>query len=109
MNNISVPLERFGIKSLNKNNCLRLSKCNELPTHSGVYIFWLNDRPIYIGKASNIRGRIMCHLYSGTLCEYLNKFRWIKVFWIKNDTREVLLIEKILVKYFKPILNKQLI
>lgn len=34
---------------------------NELPNYAGIYVFYQNDKPIYVGRANNIRKRIQSH------------------------------------------------
>ncbi|MBK6836520.1 MAG: GIY-YIG nuclease family protein [Bacteroidetes bacterium] len=36
-------------------------KREELPKYRGIYVFYENDRPIYVGRANNIRSRIQWH------------------------------------------------
>jgi excinuclease ABC subunit C len=38
-----------------------------LPSQIGVYIFWLNDEPIYIGKSVNIKVRVKSHVQQARL------------------------------------------
>jgi hypothetical protein len=38
-----------------------LVKRNELPKYSGIYVFYENGQPIYVGRANNIRKRIQWH------------------------------------------------
>ncbi|MBP9816351.1 nucleotide excision repair endonuclease, partial [Candidatus Woesebacteria bacterium] len=33
-----------------------------LPSQMGVYIFWLDTEPIYIGKSVNIKARVKSHI-----------------------------------------------
>lgn len=34
---------------------------NNLPKYSGIYVFYENKKPIYVGRANNIRKRIQWH------------------------------------------------
>lgn len=36
-------------------------KKNNLPTYSGIYVFYEKGEPIYVGRANNIRKRIQWH------------------------------------------------
>ncbi|KXK11870.1 MAG: Excinuclease cho [Microgenomates bacterium OLB23] len=38
-----------------------------LPTQIGVYIFWLENEPIYIGKSVNIKARVKSHIQQARL------------------------------------------
>lgn len=35
---------------------------DDLPSQIGVYIFWLDNEPIYIGKSINLRARVKSHM-----------------------------------------------
>ena len=37
---------------------LNKTEFNKLPETPGVYIFWLKEKPIYIGKSINLKSRL---------------------------------------------------
>jgi excinuclease UvrABC nuclease subunit len=108
MKNIKIPLKRWGIYNTEQLQKKKLKKFKDLPNYSCVYIFWLFDSPIYIGRTGNLRSRIYGHLRSKRFDEYSDKINYINILWVKNDSREVLLIERTLIRYFRPVLNSQL-
>jgi len=83
-----------------------------LPETHGVYLFYgENDLPLYIGKANNMRRRVLSH-FSGdhTASKAMNLSQQLRrVDWI-TTTGELgaLLLEASLVRKLTPILNKQL-
>ena len=39
---------------------------NELPKYAGIYVFYEQDKPIYVGRTDNIRKRIQEHTSKGS-------------------------------------------
>jgi len=60
-------------------NIMRLSELQnrftELPTSSGVYIFFDEDVTLYVGKASNLRDRINVHVATWTYRDMIRQIR----------------------------------
>ena len=104
-----VPLEKFGIESLEQFNISPLSDIKEIPNCGGIYMFTIGWMPIYIGRSQGVRCRIEAHMRTGRLRNYKNKLNKISILWLRNTTRDVYKIETILIRYFKPKLNVQLI
>lgn len=107
MKQIIIPLEKWGIKDLKSLENVKIRRYYDMPNCGGVYLLCVSFRPIYIGRASNMRYRINQHIKSGRLNHYFDKIRSMRVFWIRNYTREVYIIERTLIKHFNPVLNKQ--
>ena len=83
-----------------------------LPAACGVYIFKdINEKPIYIGKALNIKKRVGNQLDKRSIdpkSEILRK-RAVSVEAIQVDSEiESLILEANLIKKFRPLLNSQL-
>ena len=51
------------LKELNDFSLLKLSdlKKGELPQKGGIYVFFENGKPIYVGRTKNIRTRVQSH------------------------------------------------
>lgn len=84
----------------------------KLPTTHGVYLFYgENDLPLYIGKANNLRRRVLSH-FSGDhvsskeqqLTQQIERVDWIET----AGEIGALLQEAMLVKRLSPTYNKQL-
>jgi len=81
-----------------------------LPTASGVYLFINKQKkPIYIGKASNIRKRVLSYFSERDIKSslILKHSRDIQTFITSNEI-EALLLEDILIKKHKPTYNIRL-
>jgi len=83
-----------------------------VPTAPGCYIMKdQNDKPIYVGKANNLRARIRTYT-SETDSRYSVKFLMQKVayidFFITANEKEALLLENSLIKHHKPRYNVRL-
>ncbi|MDO9216839.1 MAG: ethanolamine utilization protein, partial [Lacisediminimonas sp.] len=83
-----------------------------LPATHGVYLFYgANDYPLYIGKANNLRRRVLAH-FSGDhasdrelqLCQQTERVEWIET----AGELGALLQEALLVKQRMPAQNRQL-
>ena len=83
-----------------------------LPSGHGVYLFFgANDLPLYVGKANNLRRRVLSH-FSGdhasdselTLCQQTERIEWIET----AGELGALLQEALLVKQRMPTRNRQL-
>jgi len=79
----------------------------QLPTESGVYQFYDNKRIIYIGKAKNLRKRVLSYFtkdQTGKTKVLISKIRDIK-FIITKSEQDALLLENSLIKKYKPVYN----
>ncbi|WP_151447135.1 3'-5' exonuclease family protein [Lacisediminimonas profundi] len=83
-----------------------------LPATHGVYLFYgANEYPLYIGKANNLRRRVLSH-FSGdhasdrelTLCQQTERVEWVET----AGELGALLQEALLVKERMPAQNKKL-
>jgi len=84
----------------------------QVTTDPGCYIMKdAKDRPIYVGKAKNLRARIRTYINAGD-GRYSVKFLMRRVahidFVVTNTEKEALLLENSLIKQFKPRYNVQL-
>ncbi len=85
---------------------------DELPEGSGVYLFYgENALPIYVGKAKNIRQRVLSHFASDhasakemSLAQQVRRIDWIET----PGEVAALLKEAALIKELQPTLNRQL-
>lgn len=79
----------------------------KLPETPGVYIFWQNKTPIYIGKAKNLKSRVSSYFSTNLgpktsrMISDSNYFSYIKVI----SELESLLLESTLIRKFKPKFN----
>ncbi len=89
-----------------------MTKLENIPTDSGVYIFKdKNNNILYIGKAKNLRKRISSYLQKNNLdpktlllVKKINSINWIVT---KNEV-EALILENNLIKKYKPPFNIRL-
>lgn len=85
-----------------------ISQINELPNITGVYIFYDNtDKPIYIGKANNLRKRVASYTKKDAGIkekEILKRASKIEKIIAKTEL-EALLLEDNLIKKFRPKYN----
>lgn len=92
-------------------NLKRIAKTREslktLPGEAGVYVFWKDQEPVYIGKAKNLKNRISSyfnlHLLPKTrsMVEEADSLSFILV----NSELESLLLESFLIRKFLPRYN----
>jgi GIY-YIG catalytic domain len=80
---------------------------DEFPREPGVYVFYdISDRPIYVGKSSNIRNRIREHVqkfwYRSPIVE---KAAYVRV----DDATLRGQLEETLVKFLKSVINQRLV
>ncbi|WP_026705277.1 GIY-YIG nuclease family protein [Flavobacterium soli] len=62
-----------------------LVKRNELPTYRGIYVFYEKGKPIYVGRANNIRKRIQWHTRKSSGSESASfAFNLAKIEYVKN-------------------------
>lgn len=79
----------------------------KIPQSAGVYTFWENDIPIYIGKSVNLKSRLNSYLLPNlgaktkAMVKAAQKVTFIKV----NSDLESLLLESSLIKKYKPKYN----
>ncbi len=79
-----------------------------LPKTAGVYLFYLKNEPIYIGKAINIKDRVKNHFHGNTWWEraLLRQGFAGRISFIKTDSEiEALVLEASLIKKFQPKFN----
>jgi excinuclease ABC subunit C len=95
---------------MNSNNnsfsFLKINQTDKLPEAIGVYAFWTDKKPIYIGKAVNIKKRVKDHL---SLRGYKDSFlikKAKKIGYIKTNSEIAsLILEASLIKEYKPKYN----
>ncbi len=90
---------------------VKRSDIKNAPVSPGVYLYYdINNKPIYIGKAKNLRSRLSSY-FAGQLerktAQMINEAIKIKTI-ITNSEIEALLLEAKLVKKYKPFYNSQL-
>lgn len=85
-----------------------VSLVGELPEAPGVYLFYGdNDVPLYIGKATNLRARVLSHLTSEAskekrLTQEMKRFEWIPT----AGELSALLLESRLVRQHSPLYQR---
>lgn len=88
-----------------------LIKRSQLPTYSGIYTFYENGTPIYVGRANNIRKRIQWHTRessgseSASFAFNLAKIEYAKNNEIKKKRKELMQIEEFIEIFKKHKLN----
>ncbi|MBI3046145.1 MAG: GIY-YIG nuclease family protein [Candidatus Harrisonbacteria bacterium] len=83
-----------------------IKKIKSAPKSPGIYIFYQNQTPLYVGKASNLKNRLQNYLKitdikTESLHREANKLELIKL----NSNIEALIIESKLIKELKPKYN----
>ena len=78
--------------------------CNRLHGQPGVYCFWLDDVPLYIGKSGNLGSRIPSS-YSDKHDIYVP--RDIRVSWVETGYSDAGILELYYISKYKPMLNKK--
>ena len=76
----------------------------KLPTDSGVYVFWQNNTPIYIGKAFNLKSRVTSYFgraVIGKIKNMVNNANYISYIVVDSEFQATLL-EAELIKKYKP-------
>ena len=77
-----------------------------LPKTAGVYLFWDNKEPIYIGKAINIKDRVKNHFFQPTYKDDLYIKKVSKIGFIETRSEiEALILEASLIKKHQPKFN----
>ena len=79
----------------------------KLPENPGVYIFFNNDTPIYIGKAINLRRRVASYFQINLeikTAKMISEAKEIGYINVNNDF-EALLLEAKLIRYYQPKYN----
>jgi len=90
---------------MEKFNILPKNKISQLPESTGVYCF-KNSKPLYIGKATNIKKRVKDHFSKAGFRESIFLEKTKKIGYIKTDSEiEALLLESKLIKKYKPKFN----
>jgi len=88
---------------------IRITKkiSKHLPQEPGVYIFWNNSIPIYVGKALNLKNRVSSYFSSSLLPKtkkMVNSANFISYIKVLSEL-EALLLEAKLVRNFQPQYN----
>lgn len=80
---------------------------NGFPQTPGIYIYWLNDTPIYVGKSVNLKSRLLSYLGTNLGPKTTQMISEAEsVSFIKVTTEiESLLLEAKLIKNYKPRYN----
>lgn len=99
-------------KRENAEELLRSFEITSVPTAPGCYIMMdEEDRPIYVGKANNLRARLRTYLAERD-SRYMVKFLMRRVahvqFLVTTNEKEALLLENSLIKQYKPQYNIRL-
>src|SRR3989304_6257073 len=80
---------------------------NKIPETPGVYVFWLKSKPLYIGKAINLKNRVKSYFSfslapkTKRMIEEAEEISYIKV----TSEIEALLLEAKLIRKFQPRYN----
>ncbi|PJJ09813.1 GIY-YIG catalytic domain-containing protein [Flavobacterium sp. 1] len=88
-----------------------LLKRNELPKYRGIYAFYENGKPIYVGRANNIRKRIQWHTRessgseSASFAFNLAKMEYAKKSEITLQRKQLMQIEEFIEIFRKHKLN----
>lgn len=90
---VNIPVELQNVSNINK---LPIDLLN---TPSGIYFLCLNNSIQYIGQAKNIAYRVIGHFAE-------NKKEFDSVYYIECPIQSLDSIERLLISYFKPPLNK---
>jgi excinuclease ABC subunit C len=89
-----------------------LDKFNELPDRAGVYILKNSEGvPVYVGKATSIRGRVQAHLrprFDDPIGQNLKGQIFSADYIFTLSPVEALLLENVLIKRYKPRYNIRL-
>ena len=89
-----------------------VSGFNTLPEKPGVYVLRNSeDRPIYVGKASSIRARVLAHLrpkYDEPIPQTLKEQITSGDYILTQSAIEALILENVLIKKYKPRYNIRL-
>ncbi|MDP3917744.1 MAG: GIY-YIG nuclease family protein, partial [Candidatus Woesebacteria bacterium] len=83
------------------------TKFLKLPESAGVYTFWKNSTPIYIGKSVNLKSRLNSYLdlhLSIKTAQMISEANEVKYIQVTSDL-EALLLESSLIKKHKPKYN----
>ncbi|RTR28283.1 excinuclease ABC subunit UvrC [Deinococcus radiophilus] len=84
---------------------MQLADLPVLPVTSGVYIFRKGGTPIYIGKANNLRGRVMQHFKAGGKSGKFTALADELEFITTRNEVEALVLEANLIKQHRPHYN----
>ena len=85
--------------------CVHLDDLPVLPASPGVYIFRKGGVPIYIGKANNLRSRVMQHFKSGGKSGKFTALAEALEFITARNEVEALVLEANLIKQHRPHYN----
>ena len=86
------------------------NKVNKFPQTPGIYVFWEKATPIYIGKAINLKKRVISYFSNSLIgktkimVETSNQISYLRV----NSELEAILLETKLVNKYKPKFNIEL-
>src|SRR3989344_192884 len=97
--------------SINSGLILRKVEGSKIPHQPGVYIFKAQNKPLYIGKAADLRNRLNSYFTKKRgdpkielLIQSAKKIEW----QITNSEIEALILESQLIKKFDPKFNIKL-
>jgi len=94
------------LNQIKKRSLARLQH-NKIPETPGVYVFWLKSKPLYIGKAINLKNRVKSYFSfslapkTKRMIEEAEEISYIKV----TSEIEALLLEAKLIRKFQPRYN----
>ncbi|ACI20004.1 excinuclease ABC subunit UvrC [Dictyoglomus thermophilum] len=85
-------------------------KVENFPESTGVYIFYDHSgKVIYVGKAKNLRKRVLSYFNDDSpKSNYILKKAKNIEFYITDTETEALILESVLIKKYRPIMNVQL-
>jgi len=82
------------------------NQISRIPKNSGVYCFKEGAKPLYIGKAANIKERVKNHFQQPGYRDYLFLDKTRKIGFINTDSEiEALILEANLIKKYQPKYN----
>jgi GIY-YIG catalytic domain len=96
-------------------NKSKLYTRDNLPTYSGIYVFYEKKKPIYVGRANNIKKRIQWHTRKSSSSESasfafnLSKLEFGKKSTITKKRKELMAITEFLEIFEKHKLNLSLL
>lgn len=87
---------------------IKKTDLSSTPTHSGVYIFYEKNAPIYIGKAVSLKARLLSHWQNSRIDDkerlIINRATKIKCLATRGEF-DALLLEAQLISLYQPIYN----
>lgn len=87
---------------------LKKSQLKKLPNEKGVYLFYKNNQPLYVGKSVNIKARVLTHWKSAKIDKkealIISQSNQIR-FYLTDSDFHSLLLEAKLIKKLQPKYN----